>query len=201
MPAELPARHKLETWREWQPDPEEDHPFYTREQLVSRLQRLGHDVTPNKIRHWQAVGAIPGPTRQWYGSAVHALYPEWLLNLIPHLIRFRQEGMPWPEVRERLRAMVPEMIARWSGVTATVTPGPQLTATVAAVHVRDTAEINTATHPAEFTTLDEAVFAFAAHQEETTGAPIVRAELRLFDVDGRQRGRRTYNTRQRSARP
>ncbi len=182
MPAELPARHKLETWREWQPDPEEDHPFYTREQLVSRLQRLGHDVTANKIRHWQAVGAIPGPTRQWYGTAVHALYPEWLLNLIPYLIRFRQDGMPWSEVRERLRAMVPETIARLSNITATVTPDPQITATITVL-------------PSEFTTLDEAVFDFAAHHEGVTGTPIARAELRLFDAEGRQRGRRTYDTR------
>ncbi len=183
MTAEAPTKPDRETWRDWQPDPDEEQPMYTREQLISRLQRRGYDVTANNIRHWQAVGAIPAPTRQWYGSAVHALYPEWLFNLIPYLIRYRQDGLPWPEIRERLRAMVPELIARSAGITATVTTQPQPTATVT-IHPQ----------PPELNALDEAVRNFAAHHEDVTGTPIARAELRLFDAEGRQRGRRVYNT-------
>ncbi len=170
---ETETKPKRATWRDWQPDPKEEQPLYTIDQFISRLQGLGHNVTANNIRHWRAVGALPAPTRQWYGTAVHAVYPEWLFNLVPYLIRFRQDGMAWPEVSERLRAMVPEMIARQPTATVTV-------------------------RPPELATLDDAILAFAAQHEAITGTPIARAELRLFDAEGKQRGRRTYDTQHHS---
>lgn len=72
------------SWRDWTPDgyPEPaDDELITREQLVEELNRANVKMTARNLRHWEALGILPGPIRRRHDGATRALYAPWVVRL------------------------------------------------------------------------------------------------------------------------
>lgn len=171
-PAKAPPK---ETWRDWQPVDAPDPYEYTQPVLLERLRdRAGVNVSANNLRYWQTVGAIPYPVRRQHDGAVRAFYPDWLLNLIPQLMRLQQNGDSWESIAAKMRELARQYAF------------PQVTLTVVGRNVES--------EQAATAKLDAAIRAFIEWHEQVTGTSITHADIRFFDADNRQRARHTYES-------
>lgn len=106
MAATAPARPTKATWEQWvregapAPVPED---LVTRDELIDLLREFGDQMTTNELRYWEAKGALPRPVRRSHTGTVRALYPMWVIDLVPRVRDLRAQGVPLPEIGEQLR--------------------------------------------------------------------------------------------------
>ncbi len=110
---ERPTKPKRETWRAWLPDgAPEPSKLFTREEVLDALAREGVEADERDLRHWEQVGALPRPVRQWHRDAVRATYPWWYVYLVKQLRRAqRDEGAGLHGMDLRLRAYLRALLA------------------------------------------------------------------------------------------
>lgn len=85
--------HELFGWG--RPDPE----TFTRPQFVERLRIGGIDVSPRTLAYWEGEGIIPHSTREWRDGAPHAIYPDWMLNVVTTVRTMQREGATLDQIR------------------------------------------------------------------------------------------------------
>ncbi len=106
MSTEAPAKVSKATWVDWvrdgAPEPDDDD-LLTRDELIDRLHQSGDPVTTRELRYWEAEGALPQPVKRWHAGATRALYPSWMLDLVPRVRTLRQHGVPLPTIGRHLR--------------------------------------------------------------------------------------------------
>lgn len=109
MATAAPARPKKATWVDWvkdgapNPKPED---LITRDEMIDRLHEAGVPITTRELRYWEAEGALPRPVRRAHTGATRAVYPNWVLALVPRARALRHQGVPLPEIGVHLRLML-----------------------------------------------------------------------------------------------
>ncbi|MGI8475397.1 MAG: hypothetical protein ACR2OO_03370 [Thermomicrobiales bacterium] len=163
-----------ETWEDWAAPNAPRVPIewgLTRPELAGLLTRLlGADVSPNMLRRWQDIGALPRAVvaRRDRDDAPQAIYPRWAPSVIHALYLFRQAGISWEEIVPKLRSIASVQSA--------------ISQSTAAMHTG----IDGHPIPEGF---DEKLLSYARRQSRVTGVRITRVEVRLLDADGKQRGK------------
>ncbi len=109
MPTAAPARPNKDTWVDWvkdgAPDPSPED-LITRDELIDHLQQAGVPITARELRYWETAGALPRPVKRSHTGAIRAVYPTWVLRLIPRLRTLRHQGVPLSEIGAHLRLML-----------------------------------------------------------------------------------------------
>ncbi|MDP9357099.1 MAG: MerR family transcriptional regulator [Chloroflexota bacterium] len=108
-PTRPPKEINKETWVDWvkdgAPDPSPED-LITRDELIDRLREAGIPITTRELRYWETEGALPRPVKRSHTGAIRAVYPTWVLRLIPRLRTLRHQGVPLPEIAAHLRLML-----------------------------------------------------------------------------------------------
>ncbi len=109
MATEAPTRPNKETWVDWvkdgAPDPSPED-LITRDELIDHLREAGIPITTRELRYWETEGALPRPVKRSHTGAIRAVYPRWVLRLVPRLRTLRHQGVPLPEIGAHLRLML-----------------------------------------------------------------------------------------------
>ncbi len=165
-----------ETWRDWWPDGRpEPKALITRAELLAKIEEnSGVRVTERELRYWEAVGALPGAIRQYHAGATHATYPFWHAGVVALVPELRARRLPWPVIRDQLRARFVERVGDTGSITMSDTlvggepepPPPPLS-----------------------TDLIMAIQTFIHDLNRDHHAAIAFADLRLWGVDGKARAR------------
>ncbi len=111
---------EYDDWRRWQadgwlpadapaPTPEQ---LITRDQLLAELERLGLEVNPRTLRHWEHAGVLPAPIRRGRRGLTRALYPWWTVDLVWRLKRYRDKGFALAGLPDLMRAEARDLARR-----------------------------------------------------------------------------------------
>ena len=113
-----------ESWRDWTPDgyPEpDDDELITREQLIDELNRANVKMTARNLRHWEALGILPGPIRRHHEGATRALYAPWVVRLATIAAAAKTFGSSpeklGREMRETARTVIVQVALRKQAAT------------------------------------------------------------------------------------
>lgn len=167
-----------ETWRDWWPDGVPEPPaLITRAELLAKIEEnSGIRVTERELRYWEMLGALPGPIRQYHAGAIHATYPFWHAEVVALVPELRARRLPWPAIRDRLRARFAERV----GATGSI----KLSEIVRGVEHEPLPP-----RPPMSTDLVMAIQTFIHDMNRDHQAGIAVAELCLWGADGKARAR------------
>ncbi len=105
MPTTTPAKPNKATWEDWvregAPDPHDD--LITRDQLLDLLHSADFPITPRELQYWETAGALPRAVKRSHMGAIRALYPAWILDLVPRVRELRRQGLPLREIGAHLQ--------------------------------------------------------------------------------------------------
>ncbi len=109
----MSEKAKRETWRDWllagSVDPAE---VLTRDDLVTRLQDRGVQVTTDDFRYWERIGVLPRAIRQRHDGATRAVYPDWFVPLVIRLRTLqRRDNVPLVRIGQALRTYARMVLA------------------------------------------------------------------------------------------
>ncbi len=117
----LEATAPANPWHDWMPEggsAPDPGDMISREELIDRLQADGITVTPRQLHYWETEGALPKPVKRSHTGAIRAVYPTWVLPLVPRVQALRQQGVPLREIGSQLRKAMDQGV---EGITARIT--------------------------------------------------------------------------------
>jgi DNA-binding transcriptional MerR regulator len=107
MPAEAAEKPNDQTWIDWLEPKERDSLalITTRDELLTRLERLNIDVKLSDLRYWEYEGILPRPVRKWDPDvkAMRAYYPMQMVAVIFALRELQAAGLQLRDIAPALR--------------------------------------------------------------------------------------------------
>lgn len=164
-----------QTWRDWQRNDVPEPSLITRDELLSRLDAEGIQVSVDNLQNWQEDGVTPYGTRQWHGGATRLMYPSWMVGVVRMLRHLQGQGETLDKIAPRVRVQARDFQKTIDQVT---TDGGRITAHETASIKIIPASASIAGIPHDIV---ERLQQWAQEHEETFGVRLARIDVSLVD--------------------